>query len=353
MSVLRRTVLLRALLRSSLAAPILLAAAAAATPPCGPGAGDCYVAHPTGGCVQTECCELVCEFDLLCCDAAWDVTCVEAAEELCVGIACPNPGGCTVPHDSPGCEVESCCNLACDIDQFCCSVAWDALCVERASELCGVAGCTIAPPAGARDEGELCYERLNDGCNGAEPAFGSLACGEVIHGKWTSDLPRDVDWLRLAGDVASIEFAPEFPGHALLVRGECLDELEVLAEASVPPCGTLVLEVAPAWRGDPTLAVVLSGGTPRGALGAGFMCDVVDPKDPDPPSPVPPLFGLRYLVSATCATRLGDLDGDGIVGGSDLTILLAAWGSAGGPADLDEDGSVGGSDLTILLANWG
>ncbi|MGA0173189.1 MAG: hypothetical protein ACO3NL_06000 [Phycisphaerales bacterium] len=47
-----------------------------------------------------------------------------------------------------------------------------------------------------------------------------------------------------------------------------------------------------------------------------------------------------------------DLDGDGTVGGSDLTMLLAAWGNAGGDADLDGDGIVGGSDLTVLLAAW-
>jgi hypothetical protein len=40
------------------------------------------------------------------------------------------------------------------------------------------------------------------------------------------------------------------------------------------------------------------------------------------------------------------------VNGSDLTILLAAWGSVSSPADLDGDGIVGGADLTILLAAW-
>jgi len=54
-----------------------------------------------------------------------------------------------------------------------------------------------------------------------------------------------------------------------------------------------------------------------------------------------------------CEARLGDLNGDGVVGSADLTILLGAWGAAGGPADLDGDGSVGSSDLTILLGAWG
>lgn len=54
---------------------------------------------------------------------------------------------------------------------------------------------------------------------------------------------------------------------------------------------------------------------------------------------------------------LGDLDGDTMVGASDLLILLSAWGpcmncSACG-ADLDDDCLVGAGDLLILLANWG
>lgn len=53
----------------------------------------------------------------------------------------------------------------------------------------------------------------------------------------------------------------------------------------------------------------------------------------------------------------GDLDGDGIVGASDLLILLANWGPCGDcndcPADLDDNCTVGASDLLILLANWG
>jgi len=48
-----------------------------------------------------------------------------------------------------------------------------------------------------------------------------------------------------------------------------------------------------------------------------------------------------------------DLNGDGIVGGPDLALMLAAWGVGAGPADLDGDGAVGGSDLAILLAAWG
>jgi hypothetical protein len=52
------------------------------------------------------------------------------------------------------------------------------------------------------------------------------------------------------------------------------------------------------------------------------------------------------------ALRPGDLNGDGVVNGADLGILLAAWGGRG-PADLNGDGAVNGADLGIQLANWG
>ena len=50
---------------------------------------------------------------------------------------------------------------------------------------------------------------------------------------------------------------------------------------------------------------------------------------------------------------VADLDKDGMVGASDLSLLLASWGAAGAAADLDGDGDVGASDLSLLLAAWG
>lgn len=48
----------------------------------------------------------------------------------------------------------------------------------------------------------------------------------------------------------------------------------------------------------------------------------------------------------------GDLNGDGVVDGADLGLLLGAWGTAG-PGDHNADGIVDGADLGILLGNWG
>ena len=46
-----------------------------------------------------------------------------------------------------------------------------------------------------------------------------------------------------------------------------------------------------------------------------------------------------------------DLDGDGLVDGVDLGILLANWQQAGG--DIDGDGNTDGVDIGFLLAQWG
>jgi len=52
-----------------------------------------------------------------------------------------------------------------------------------------------------------------------------------------------------------------------------------------------------------------------------------------------------------------DLDGNAIVGASDLLALLVSWGpcppKADCPADFDGNGTVGASDLLALLVNWG
>jgi hypothetical protein len=52
----------------------------------------------------------------------------------------------------------------------------------------------------------------------------------------------------------------------------------------------------------------------------------------------------------------GDLDDDGVVNGSDLGMLLLAWGECprgeGCPADLNDDGTVNGADLGVLLLHW-
>lgn len=58
-----------------------------------------------------------------------------------------------------------------------------------------------------------------------------------------------------------------------------------------------------------------------------------------------------------CTGCRGDLNGDGLVSGADIGIIVAFWGFSGVGvaviADLNNDGIVDAADLAVLLANWG
>jgi hypothetical protein len=338
-------------LSAAIAFASLAAAAAPAASQCGPGAGGCFEVNETPGCMQAECCGLVCEADSFCCTSAWDEFCVELAAGLCEGLVCPNTGPCFEAHASVGCIDAACCSLVTALDPWCRSIAWDSICARRAIELCGVPACELAIPANARSEEEACYDRLNDGCSPTGAGFGSLACGETVAGKWTSGPSRDLDWHRLDPGIASVRFRAEFPAVVQLIAGRCDGTLEVLAEAAIGPCGEVEFEV-PAGVAD--LHAVISGGTVEGPFRSAFACDEIDPDnppEPDAPPPPPAPFGRRYLVEGRCDCPAADFDGDCRVGGSDLAIMLVNWGGAG-PTDLDGNGLTDGGDLAQLLAAW-
>lgn len=72
--------------------------------------------------------------------------------------------------------------------------------------------------------------------------------------------------------------------------------------------------------------------------------------------------GVLACVSRVLPTRAyqiglllppADLDGSGVVDGTDLGLLLGAWGTADLAADLDASSVVDGTDLGILLGSWG
>ncbi len=61
-------------------------------------------------------------------------------------------------------------------------------------------------------------------------------------------------------------------------------------------------------------------------------------------------------VPDDCKSLVGDLSGDGVVGTTDLLVLLSFWGSCDDCdkcyADIDCDCTVGAADLILLLGNW-
>jgi hypothetical protein len=65
-------------------------------------------------------------------------------------------------------------------------------------------------------------------------------------------------------------------------------------------------------------------------------------------------FKSVELTSSEQPSSPEDFNGDGVVDGSDLGLLFAAWGECKGcPEDLNGDGQVDGSDLGLLFAAWG
>lgn len=65
-------------------------------------------------------------------------------------------------------------------------------------------------------------------------------------------------------------------------------------------------------------------------------------------------WNIAIVADADADSCAGDPDinGDGVVNGADLTMVLAEWGAPGGPADVNCDEIVDGEDLTIVLGNW-
>ena len=65
------------------------------------------------------------------------------------------------------------------------------------------------------------------------------------------------------------------------------------------------------------------------------------------------LDDVRIIAIAPPAQDPADLNGDGLINGADLAIMLGTWGACEGcVADLNFDGLVNGADLAILLGAW-
>ncbi|MBL9141167.1 MAG: hypothetical protein JNK53_04815 [Phycisphaerae bacterium] len=290
---------------------------------------------------------------------------MDIADTECDGLVCPQYGACDEVHADPGCEDPDCCARITRIDALCEGALWDHLCVEKAALLCATVPCTIAVPPGAISEGELCYQTNNDGPNTPNDPRGENAavlepqCGDTYEGTCNTGSPRDTDWYRLPGTGRrNIQFTvnAEFPCEVHLVRGVFSGPLQCATTVYGGQCAPVTLQACVTDDG-PWYAVVTLG-TSVEAIRRGQPCLIEDPENPWPKDydPVPGFDGARYTVSLACSpcSHPADLNGDGVVNGADLGMLLAAWSLTGPlPEDLNGDGVVGGADLGILLAAWG
>ncbi|MDA0657389.1 MAG: aspartyl protease family protein [Planctomycetota bacterium] len=60
----------------------------------------------------------------------------------------------------------------------------------------------------------------------------------------------------------------------------------------------------------------------------------------------------RLVLSVVSGILPGDVNGDGLVDGADVSVLFGSWGVSSGAADLTRDGFVDGADVGIVFANW-
>jgi hypothetical protein len=109
-------------------------------------AGGSACSHPicsTGASLTPSCdpcATVVCEWDPYCCTTAWDYICVSEVSSFC-GESCGGRGTCSHSLCATGKPLKMscapCANAICSEDPYCCGVKWDAQCVGEVSWICG------------------------------------------------------------------------------------------------------------------------------------------------------------------------------------------------------------------------
>jgi hypothetical protein len=97
--------------------------------------------NPTEACVAD-----ICAADSFCCTNAWDAMCVAEVRTVCDSLACAEANGsCTHSLCTSGAALVNSCDSSkadcvsavCNVDSFCCTSAWDGTCVSEVDTVCG------------------------------------------------------------------------------------------------------------------------------------------------------------------------------------------------------------------------
>lgn len=311
-------------------------------------------------------------------------------------------GDCATAHANPFCNDSNCCTAVCAADPACCSIAWDANCVAMVAVQCaaGTASCDsgairlneirvdetgtdnseyfeLSGPAGAALTG-LTYIVIGDG-------------GTTLSGTIETVVPLTGQFIAADGAFLVAEptmllgTADYVPVGANILNFENGDNVTHMLVADFTGAinqdldtdnnGTL--DVTPWTAIVDHVAFILSNANPPLATEYAYSANRVGPDGTfapamiwrcqdtgcwnigaiNPAAPVPPYAAdTAGAANLTCEPLPpacpADLDGDGSIGGSDLTALMANWGQSG-VGDLDGDGLISGGDLTLMLAAWG
>jgi hypothetical protein len=177
----------------------------------------------------------------------------------------------------------------------------------------------------------------------AQTAPATLAVSPAKGGGWSVEglVPVETTVIAVQGDQV-FEIGPT-PGLLPFTGTMVVTEAGLFLTASIETSGEFESELEQEFSQVPLpLPTVLPTGGTANLLLSGTLNSVNGASS----------LTLELAAAGAATGPAGDLNGDGVVNGADLAILLAAWGTAGGLADLNGDGLVDGADLSILLSEW-
>ena len=149
---------------------------------CGSCADDCNCSDGQI-CYAYQCCTPDCE-DKVCGDDGCGGSCGDCpGGQACIGGACGQTDGC-LPAEAPGCGGCACQTCVCEMDEFCCEVEWDSLCVAHCEADCG--GCGFVGDCGNSwcDSGENCANCAQDcACPTGDTCYKADCCSPDCAGK--------------------------------------------------------------------------------------------------------------------------------------------------------------------------
>ncbi|MDI9404844.1 MAG: S8 family serine peptidase, partial [Limnohabitans sp.] len=180
-------------------------------------------------------------------------------------------------------------------------------------------------------------------------AFAVISCG-------AANADGSIAWFSSDGPTADGRIKPELLArgvnvvsvHSTNTSGFQAVSGTSLSTPLIAGATALVMQARPDLDVDDLRSALISTAS-RSVAGAGFDPLFIEG------------FGVMSARSAALTGRAReDIDLNGVIGASDLSLLLANWGLCTEPdpidgfcpSDLDGDGSVGASDLSLLLAAW-
>lgn len=258
--------------------------------------GDCCAT--SGGCGDTECCNIVCLGNPWCCQVAWTAECtVQACNfcDVCVNTCgdgvctpeecaenwstCPEDcgvcggeqaGDCCEPNETPGCNNADCCDCVCASDPSCCGTVWDQACADATccgacdfacGGVCKFGNCiACGPPPVCSGDGDCCEPNGTPGCSDAH-------CCDCVCAN--DPFCCDTEWDQPCAAATCCGSCDNACG-SLCLMGNCIfcgQEPAPIIDPGREEAGRAVAEPAPAP--SPTPAVTSGGVDPSAAKKSG------------------------------------------------------------------------------------